>query len=520
MKRLLAIFLLLLPLDVPAHSVTKPKLVLVIVADQFRYDYLTRYRSDYKEGLQLLLNKGAVFTDARLEQFPTVTAAAHSTILTGATSSISGIVGNDWFDRRLGKIITAISDDSVIPLGGGSGASPHRLLVSTVGDEMKMADHNSRVIGISLKARGAILPVGHMADGAYWFDEQTGNFVSSSYYFADLPPWVKEFDLSRPADRYKGAKWLDNVLPKEKGDLYRALSISPFGNELMEEFVERAVDADQLGRHGEPDLLSLSFSANDYVGHTFGPDSPEVHEMCLRTDQLLGRLFKFLDARVGMKDVLVVFTADHGVAPIPEVNLQRKMPGGRLSRSALNAAIQDSLEKRYGPGKWIAALSEDSLYLNSDLIQSKNLNRAEVNLVAAQAVMELPHVFRVYTREQLISGSVAGDYIGRRVLNGFYMPRSGDLYILLEPYWLLSTSSKGTTHSTTFGYDSHVPIIFLGEGIKTGEFYRAVAVNDIAPTLSAILDVETPSGSVGRILSEIFTNNEPKSRVAQKTGNR
>ncbi len=385
---------------------------------------------------------------------------------------------------------------------------------------MKITDHGSRVIGISLKARSAILTAGHMADAAYWFDEETGNFVSSSYYFASLPPWVNEFDSSRPADRYQGAKWLDKVLPQEPRALHRALSTSPFGNELMEEFVERAIDAEHLGHHSEPDLLSLSFSANDYVGHTFGPDSREVREMCLRTDQLLGRLFKFVDAKIGMKDVLVVFTADHGVAPIPEVNLQRKMPGGRLSRTVLNAAIQDSLEKRYGPGKWIAGFAEDSLYLNSELIQSKNLNRAEVNLTAAQAVMELPHVFRVYTREQLISGSVAGDYVGRQVLNGFYMPRSGDLYILLEPYWLLSTSSKGTTHSTTFGYDSQVPIIFLGQGIKTGEFHQAVAVNDIAPTLSTILAVETPSGSVGRILAEIFTNTELKSSVTQKKSNR
>lgn len=484
-----------------------PKLVLAIAVDQFRYDYLTRFRAEYKGGLDQLLTKGAVFTNARFEHFPTVTAIGHSTSLSGATPAISGIIGNDWWERSENRNVTSVSDDKTKLLGGkdAKGSSPRRMLVSTVGDELKIASQGrSKVVGISLKDRAAILPVGHMADGAYWFDGVTGNFVSSTYYFADLPGWVKDFNSSHPGDKYKGMKFGNRTLPSEPGEkLYEGLAPTPFGNEVVEAFAERAIQAEQLGRHEATDLLAVSFSSNDYVGHALGPDSPEVHEIAVATDRLLAKFFAYIGANVGMQNVLVVMTADHGVAPVPEVNIARKMPGGRMPGKVVTESIQGALTAKYGEGKWIVSPSEHSIYLNLDLIAQKKLDPAEVNNVAAQACLKVPHVFRVYTREQLMSGATLEDQVGRRVQNGFYVRRSADIEILLEPYWMF-TGGTGTTHGSTFSYDAHVPVIFMGAGIKPGRYNNTIAVNDIAPTLATILDVETPSGSVGRALSEMM----------------
>jgi predicted AlkP superfamily pyrophosphatase or phosphodiesterase len=493
---------------VAATGAPRPKLVVAIAVDQFRYDYLTRFRSEYKQGLNDLLTRGAVFTNARYEHFPTVTAIGHSTFLSGATPSISGIIGNDWWERSENRNVTSVFDDKTKLLGGENGAdgsSPQRLLVSTIGDELKMSNESkSKVIGISLKDRAAILPVGRMADGAFWFDGKTGNFVSSTYYFEELPGWVKDFNSRRPGDKYKGRTFGKKTLPPEPGQqLYESLPPTPFGNEIIEAFAERALQAEQLGRHGVTDLLAVSFSSNDYVGHELGPDSPEVHEISVLTDKLLGKFFAFLSANVGMENVLIVMTADHGVAPVPEVNMIRKMPGGRLGGRMVTDAIKNALTAKYGDGKWIVSPSEHSIYLNLDLIAQKRLDPAEVNKVAAQACMKLPHVFRVYTREQLVSGATLEDQVGRRVQNGFYVRRSADIEIMLEPYWIF-TGGTGTTHGSTFSYDAHVPVIFMGPGIKPGRYNQTIAVNDIAPTLATMLDVETPSGSVGRALSEIM----------------
>jgi hypothetical protein len=504
-RKFFLLFAAVLPMAA-ARAAEKPKLIVAIAVDQFRYDYLTRFRSEYKEGLDRLLMRGAVFTNARYEHFPTVTAIGHSTFLSGATPSMSGIVGNDWFDRESGKNVTSVSDDSVKILGGAGegGASPNRLLVSTLGDELKMSNGSrSRVIGVSIKDRSAILPSGHMGDGAFWFDAKSGNFVSSTFYFAALPAWVTEFNAARPGDKYKGAVWMNRKYPSEADEkLYRTLPDSPFGNELIEAFAEGAVAGEKLGQRGTTDILTVSFSSNDYVGHELGPDAPEVHDISVRTDQVIGKLFQFLDGKVGMQNVLVVLTADHGVSPIPEVNQARKMPGGRMPGRIVRDTVQTALTKKYGAGEWISSPSEHSLYLNLDLIGEKKLTRAEVNEAAAEAALTIPHVFRVYTREQLMKGTAMDDQVGRRVAYGFYVRRSADVFILLEPYWMFS--AHGTTHGTTFSYDAHVPVIFMGPGIKAGRFDQPIAVNDIAPTLATLLDVETPSGSVGRVLAEIF----------------
>jgi hypothetical protein len=485
----------------PALAAQPPKLVLAIVVDQFRYDYLTRFRSDYHAGFDRLLTKGAVFTNARYEHYPTVTAVGHSTFLSGATPAMSGIVGNEWYDRETGKVVASVSDDSVKLLGaGGEGASPRRMLVDTVGDELKIARSGSKVMGVSLKDRSAILPAGHMADGAYWFDPRAGSFVSSTFYFAELPAWVAAYNASRPADRFRGAHWLDRTVPSDTS-AYAALEGSPYGNELVESFAERAVQAEKLGQRNVTDLLAVSFSANDYVGHAAGPDSPEVKEVSIQTDRVLGKLFGFLDGTVGMGNVLVILTADHGVAPVPEVNAARRMPGGRMPSGVVRKAVEAALIDKYGAGQWILSPSDVAFYFNRELIRQKKLDAAEVERTAADAARQVAHVFRAYTAEMLLHGTVDLE-VGRRVMNGFYAPRSPDLYILLEPYWLYG--SKGTTHNTTFSYDAHVPVIFMGPGIKAGRFNQQISVNDVAPTLATYLDLETPAGSVGRCLSEIL----------------
>jgi predicted AlkP superfamily pyrophosphatase or phosphodiesterase len=525
MKRLFAICLVIgtlvaLPAAQPAQTPAARdlRLVLLIAVDQFRYDYLTRFRGDYTDGLKRLLTEGAVFTDASLEHYPTVTAVGHATMLTGATPSVSGIIGNDWFDRTTRASVTSVSDPTVSQLGGSgtSGASPRRLLVSTVGDEIKMssrapkgAPNAPRVIGMSLKDRSAILPAGHSADASYWWDTKSGNFVTSTYYVKELPPWVKAFNDQKTPDTFAGRAWtliakpaapVKQLPPDRTAALYDGIYASPFGNELLESFADAALTAEQLGQRGVTDLLSVSFSSNDSVGHSLGPDSPEVRDIAIKTDRAIGRLLSRVDRLVGLQHVLVALTADHGVAPVPEVARQMGLNAGRMTSNELFGPIQQALEAKYGPGKWVASTAGSSPYLDYDLIAKVKADPAEVRQTAAAAAMAVPHVARVYTRDQLQRGEVSNDRVGQRVLRGFNPQRSGDLEILLEPYWM--RQATGTTHGTPYNYDSHIPLILMGSRIKPGEYSDHAALNDLAPTLATIAGVEIPGGSSGRVLTE------------------
>ena len=343
-----------------AESSRKPKLILAIVIDQFRYDYLLRFRADYHAGLARLLDKGAVFTDAHYLHAATVTAVGHSTFLTGATPSISGIIANEWYDRASGQTVTSVSDPETKLVGGTpgrTGSSPRRLLVSTVGDELKIQRPESKVIGVSIKDRSAILPAGHQADGAYWYDDNAKAWVTSSYYRDELPDWAKKLNNEHPSMRYVGAKWLpfdakdDSAKPfcsMVSGTEVRfcaSIEATPWGNDMIEEFAERAIAGENLGQHATTDVLAVSFSSNDYVGHAMGPDDPAVRDISIRTDQLLGKLFDAVERRVGAGNMLVVLTADHGVAPVPEVNQARHMPGGRLNGIQLAQKITDALDE-------------------------------------------------------------------------------------------------------------------------------------------------------------------------------
>ena len=502
-----------------APAPKKPKLVLLVVVDQFRYDYLLRFRNDYTAGLKRLLDQGAVFDDAHYIHYTTMTAQGHSTLLSGAPPSLSGIIQDTWYERGPGKTVTSVSDDDTKLVGGSAaiGSSPRRLTVSTLGDEIKMQGQQVKVIGISTKDRGSVLTAGHMADSAYWFDAPSGHWVTSTYYMNELPPWVAEVNASKPTARAENTSWMPlNARPGDKpfcttvkSDASQrycgAFERTPWGNEMIEELAERALTAEKLGHHDGTDVFSVSFSSNDYIGHDLGPDSPEVRDISIRTDRLIGKLLDQVDKQVGLSNTIVVFSADHGVSPSPEVQQQRKMPGGRTSPAELTDALERVLGEKYGPGKWV--LYNDSygqIYLNREVAAKYKVTVDEVSRTAVELARTVPHVFRAYTAEEIRNGRGAGDPVTMAVAYGYYGSRSGDLFVLYEPYYVGGTSKAGSTHSTAFDYDNHVPVIFLGTGIKPGHYFGKIAVNDVAPTLAAIAGVETPSGSIGRVLQEMW----------------
>ncbi len=506
MQRLLFLTFLLTTALLRAQAPPQePKLILFVAIDQFRYDYLPRFRNEYAGGIKTLLERGAVFANAHLEHYPTVTAVGHSTMMSGATPAISGIVGNDWFDRETGKQVTSVSDPDAKLLGAaGEASSPRRLLVSTVGDELKRSGSpDSKVFGISMKDRSAILPAGRMANGAFWFDDDSGAFVSSDYYFAQPPAWAQTFNAAAHPNEYAGKTWsAGRVIPTELGSkLNSAVYGSSYGNDLLEAFAEQLIREEKLGQRGVTDVLTVSFSSNDAVGHAYGPDSPEAHAVSLAVDASLGRLFAAVDTAIGMDNVLVVLTADHAVSPVPEVLAGQRLPGGRLQGNFF-APAEEALTAKYGPGKWIEATAGSSPYFNYKLMDEKGIDRAQAEDVAAAAMREHPQVARVYTRHQILAGRATYDKIDERVLRSFNAQRSGDLEIVLNPYWI--RSANGTTHGSPYNYDSHIPLIFMGAGIKPGRYYKAAALNDAAPTIAALLDIEMPSGSLGRVLDEII----------------
>lgn len=505
----------------------KPKLLVAIIIDQFRYDYLTRFQHDYRGGLRQLMTEGANFTNGFYAQVPTVTAIGHSIFMSGAMPAVSGIVGNAWYDRGEKKVVTSVCDWKERVVGGASGemegtkctdadpASPRRLTVSTIGDELMVASPQSKVVGLSIKARGAILPSGHRAIGAYWFDDDTGHFVTSSYYTDSLPEWAAHFNNQKLAAKYVDQKWpsfpgWDFHAPKGSKEPYAKIPASPWGNELIESFAEAALAGENLGTRGVTDMLTVSFSSNDYVGHRVGPDSAEVRDMAIRADALLAKLFRRIDQQVGLKNTVVVLSADHGVSSSPAESTHARMPGGYLSGSAIETTVDEALSKRFGKAEWIIPNgSETSLSLNYDALakaktqDGKLATWAEVFAAARHAILMSPelHVTRVYSRDQLDNG-MEGDFITHAVMNGYYPRRSADLFLIFEPNFMAGKS--GTGHSSPYSYDSHVPILFMGPGIRAGRYHGRIVPNDIAPTLATTLNLQTPSGSSGRVLTEML----------------
>jgi predicted AlkP superfamily pyrophosphatase or phosphodiesterase len=522
---------------VNSSTAAKPaRLVVGIVIDQFRYDYLSRFQDQFGEGgFKRLLDGGAVFTNANYIHVPTYTACGHATFMSGATPSMNGIIGNEWFDRESGKRITSVTDGKVKLLGGRDGAagmSPSRMIGSTIGDELKLASGGqAKVIGVSLKDRSAILPAGKHPNGAYWFDLNTGNLVSSTYYVSDLPEWVKKFNKEMRPDRFFGKRW-EKLLPEsayqrstaddapyEKfsagnkfpymingGEevagqrFYNQFQYTPFANDYLVDFAKAAIEGEQLGADDTTDLLTVSFSANDLLGHACGPYSQEVQDMTLRTDRSLAEFFNYLDRKIGLDRIVIALTADHGVAPAPE-HVRQFGYGGKIERKTVADAIESALDKRFGDETWIQEFAYDNVYLDEAVIERHKIAVEEVERVASRAVVKIAGVAECFTYSQLLSGRLPQTKIARGVANGFYARRNGNLIIVAEPFYFI-TEGITTTHGTPYSYDTHVPMIFYGAGIASGTYHSDASPADIAPTLATLLKIEIPSNCMGRILSE------------------
>ena len=532
-----------------AAQAKRPRLVLLIAVDQFRYDYLERFGDLFGAGgLRRLTRDGASWAECNYDHVPTETAPGHATMLTGAWPSETGIIANLWFDRAEGKSVENVRDDSVRLLGGGAteaASSPRNLLASTLGDQLKLATAGrARVVGVSSKNRAAILPAGRMADGAYWYSTQTGAFVSSTYYFDRLPDWAASFNAARPADKFFGAKW-ERLLPaaeyerragrddapwekgadnrsyvfphvvdgglKEPGPaFYGSLDYSPYSNDLVLSFAEAALVNERLGADDDPDVLTVSFSANDIVGHRYGPYSHEAMDMTLRVDRQIARLLDAVDARVGLSNTVVAFTADHGVAPSPEHATELGLPGGRVNPADILTAVRNRLRARFGkPGDkdttadYVQTFSNYNIYFNRAALERDGVSPEEAERVAGEAMLTVPGVSRYFTRTQLLAGAVSpADAVARRVLHGFSQKRSGDVVVIQEPFKYISSSGVGATHGTPYAYDTHVPLVIMGGGVAPGRYLNAATPADIAPTLARLLGVEPPSNAVGRVLGE------------------
>lgn len=510
------------------------RLVVGIVIDQFRYDYLTRFEDQFvADGFQRFLRRGANFTANNYLHTPTYTAPGHATFMSGTIPALNGIIGNEWYDRRAGREVTSVSDTGVKQLGGregATGASPHRLIGSTLGDQLKLVTQGrAKVIGISLKDRSAILPAGKRPDGAYWFDGSTGNFVSSTWYFNDLPAWVKAFNRDRHTNRYFDRTW-ERLLPesayaRSAGDdneyegrdhlfphslrgnderpgtaFYGRFQSSPFANDHLADLAMAAIESEKLGMDDVPDLLTVSFSSNDLVGHAFGPHSQEVQDITLRTDRTLASLFARIDRMVGLQHVLFVLTADHGVAPVPE-QVKALGYGGRVSLNAISGAIEKTLDARYGDEKWILSTGNGNVYFDLSIFARKSIDLPTAESVAAAAVTSVPGVAACYTRSQIVSGGMPATRLAQSVVLGFHPERNGNLVVVTEPFYLVGGSS-GTSHGTPYSYDTHVPLLLLGPGIRPGWYSQSSSPADIAPTLAVLLGLNPPSNSSGRVLGE------------------
>lgn len=529
----------------PARRTTaKPRLVLLIVVDQFRYDYLERFGDLFGAGgFRRLMDEGALFTNANYDYVPTFTACGHAAISSGSVPALNGIVGNAWFDRESGKVRVMVADDSAHLITGrgasarGGAASPRTLIGTTIGDQMRLANNfQSKVVTASLKDRSAVLPAGQNPNGAYWFSEADGEFVSSDYYFKELPGWVKKFDASERPDKYFGMKW-DRVLPAEAykraqaenlplqrsalgthfpyvvtgGEqkpgpkFYSAFTYTPFASEYLAAFGKEAVEAESLGADAYPDLLSISFSSPDLTGHFYGPDSQEIVDTYIRLDRVIADLLSYIDKRIGLPNTIIAVTGDHGVAPIPEYMRSKGFDAARIPGHQITDAANKALEARFGEGKWVINFINDQLYLDQKLIAEKKVDPAEAERVAGEAALAADGVVNYFTRTQIVDNRMPAGPVARRVSNGFYRERSGDVWLIAKPLSFFAEGELPTTHGSAYNYDTHVPVIIFGARVRAGRYNGDCSPSDIAPTLAALLGIEPPSNRTGRVLIEALT---------------
>ncbi len=524
------------------------RLVVGIVVDQLRADYLERFDDLFGEGgFKRLKAKGAYFANAHYLHACTYTAPGHAVVTTGSTAAVTGIIGNKWYDRETGKSIESITDDETTGVPEGKGASPRRLLVSTLGDELKGATGGrARVIGVSLKNRGAILPAGRAADAAYWFDDKRGQMQTSSYYLKELPAWATSFNARRIPDQWFGKTW-EKALPQSaydrcdaddapyegrfagggpafphvvgRGDkpnarFYDDFTMTPWANDYLVDFAAAAIEGEKLGADAIPDLLAISFSANDIAGHAFGPNSHEALDMTVRTDQTLARLLDLIDRKVGLDKTLVFLTADHGVAPVPEYAARQRLNSRRIPFEQVAVAIKRALDAKFGEGAWFAGFSAESIYFDLATLADKKLDRSDVERVAAEAALGVGGIAAAFTRTQILSGALPRTPIAQRVQMAFHPQRGGDVFLVPEPFCFFGDElyKVAATHGTPHPYDTHVPLSLMGRGIRAGRYLTEASPSDIAPTLAALLGIAAPNGAVGRVLNESLAERLPPPR--------
>lgn len=517
----------------------KPKLVVGIVVDQMRYDYLTRFYDHYGQGgFKRMINEGFNCKNNHFNYAPTSTGPGHASVYTGTTPATHGVIGNDWYDKDNDESVYCAGDDSYASVGTTSDAgqmSPHRMTVTTVTDELRLhTQMRGKTIAIALKDRGAVIPGGHTANAAYWFHgADEGKWITSTYYMNKLPTWVNEFNNSGVVQSYKKA-WTTlkdinsykesgsdnnnyegllkgettptfphsttNLLNKEKE--FEIIKGTPFGNSITADFAIAAIDKEQLGADADTDFLAISFSSTDYVGHNYGVNSKEIQDTYLRLDADLERLFKELDKKVGEGEYTVFLSADHAAVEVPAYLKDMKIPAGYVDYSAVKSKFSDFLKYKYGTEDIVKNFSNLQIFLDHKIIKNLDLDVKQVQEEIAKEYLSYDFIDRVYTAHQMWSNEYTRG-IPYILQNGYNQKRSGDVLLVLKPGFI-SYGKTGSTHGSPQIYDTHAPLLFFGKGIKKGSTVERTEIPDIAPTISALLGISFPSGSTGKPISAVL----------------
>lgn len=520
-----------------AKAQERPKLVVGIVVDQMKTEYLYRFSSDFGSGgFKRLTENGFTFYNAHFNYMPTYTGPGHASIYTGTTPRYHGIVGNDWFDKSIRKNRYCTDDDSVTLLGDGEEAegkmSPRNLKATTITDELKLSTNfRGKVIGMSMKDRGAILPAGHFADFAFWYSK-TGAFISSSFYGKQLPDWASKFNTEKHFLKYVQKPWntlkplseYDESLADEnpyEGKTYKAeaavfpydlktlyeksgaqiLRALPFGNDLLTDFAMAAINAEQLGKDSHTDFLAISYSATDYMGHITGPRSIELQDTYLRLDASLEKLLNYLDEKVGKGQYVVFLTADHAGAENPVFLKDHKFDVENVNTKAFLKKLEAFGIETFGSDV-ILNCSNQNIFFDKDVLASKGIALTDAKNKVRDFVMKESWVMRVYTEEEIL-GSTGSDPYLQMIANGYDPKQNGELVILETP-GTLGDHTTGTTHGSVFSYDTHVPVIFFGKGVRAGKSHEKCVITEIAPTVAQLIGISLPNATQAEILEALF----------------
>jgi predicted AlkP superfamily pyrophosphatase or phosphodiesterase len=517
-----------------AQSNAKPKLVIGLMVDQMRWDFLYKYSERYSSGgFKRLLREGFNCENAMINYSPSYTAAGHATVYTGTTPSLNGIMGNNWYDRESGKTVYCTDDTSVRSVGSTSGAgrmSPKNMWSNTITDELRMSTNfRGKTIAIALKDRGAILPGGHTANAAYWFDNASGGWITSTYYMNSLPDWVNRFNNRKRPDHYLKQNWntlypittyvnstadekaYENNLPGEDNTFphktdtitrspYEAFRYTPHANTYCFEMAQAAIENEKLGSRGFTDFLALSLSSPDYIGHAFGPNSIEIEDTYLRLDKDLSNFLSYLDKTLGKNNYLFFITADHGVAHSPGYQRENKLPTGATDDAQLRKRLNDSVQNAFNIASAVSSVINYQVYLDYKAIGNGDVSGIKKLII--RELMKHPGVAKAFDLENIRSGVLPAT-IESYVVNGYNQKLSGDVQFMLKTQWLDWGGTKGTTHGSPYPYDTHIPLIFFGWNVKPGHLTREVYMTDIAPTIAAKLRIQMPNACTGKVIEEV-----------------